>query len=737
MTVGADDLITLINHEGRATVLVLPFTEEGTIDASLIGAGGDGLTAVETNRFDARALTGWADAHTRGDAPLRALSAFGPDSPAGERSVHRAQAAGRIWFALPVPREGAVTDGGGGLVSIEVQSASAPGNALPEPLGAVRDEFQVDRATAHAYEIKAGEMVQIIDIDGCQCSDFMAVRADALEAGLERFIDGTVTRSMVRGAFPLPGLADKFYDQDMVPLLSVVRDTVGRHDTFGLACTARGYEDRGYLGHVNCSDNISDAYEPFSITRRAAWPAVNLFFNSWILPTDNVFGAGEGWSRPGDYIVMKALTDLVCVSTACPDDVDPINGWNPTDVHVRIYKPDAPISRAVAYRPETHSEAILTQESAFHPRTSALTQQFHAVRDVWLPAKYDATGALEEYWACRNAVAVQDMSSLRKFDIMGPDAEELLQRALTKNARKLAVNRGVYALMLDETGAVIDDGTLFRMSPEVFRWCCGSDESGRTLKAIAEEMNLRVWIKSHFNAMANLAVQGPKSRELLSRIVFTQPTHPTLESLKWFGWTVARLHDREGAPFMLTRTGYTGELGYELFCDRADALEIWDALFEAGSDLGIQPMGAEALGMIRVEAGFMAAGAEFGPDVDALEAGLGFAIAESNEDYVGRAAIQRNREAPRRELVGLLLSGDEVPAHGDGIFVGTRQIGTVTSATRSPELGQAIAMARVATEHAADGTELEVGCLDGHMKRLSATVTGLPFVDPTRERARS
>ena len=133
----------------------------------------------------------------------------------------------------------------------------------------------------------------------------------------------------------------------------------------------------------------------------------------------------------------------------------------------------------------------------------------------------------------------------------------------------------------------------------------------------------------------------------------------------------------------------------------------------------------------------MVAGAEFGPEVDALEAGLGFAVDMKKPDFVGRDAIARNGEAPRRQLVGLLLDGDEVPAHGDGVFAGRRRIGSVTSATRSPTLERAIAMARIATEHAAPDTKLEIGRLDGHMKRLRATVSSIPFVDPRRERARS
>ncbi len=546
-----------------------------------------------------------------------------------------------------------------------------------------------------------------------------------------------MTRTLAGGAYPLPGLYDKFYDQDMRPLLAVVQDTVGRHDTFALACTARGYEERGYPGHVNCSDNISDALDPYGVSRKAAWPAINFFFNSWILPGDNRLRSDEAWSRPGDHVVMQALDDLVCVSTACPDDVDPINGWNPTDIHVRVYRPEKPIRRAVAHRPFAENEAVMTAQSAFHERTSELTHSFHVARDLWLPTSYEATRAIEEYWACREAVTVQDMSSLRKYDIAGPDAERLLDLCLSRDVTRLSMNRGTYALMTTASGGVIDDGTLFRLEPESFRWCCGTEESARQLKTVAEDRGYKAWIRSHWSSMPNLAVQGPHSRELLSRIVFTQPAHPKLENLKWFGFTIARIQDREGQPFMLTRTGFTGELGYEIFCNQADAVAIWDAVMTAGEDLGVIPMGSEALEMLRIEAGLMVSGSEFGPDVDAFEAGLGFAVDLNKDDFIGREALVRNSRSPRKKTVGLVLEGSESPSHGDPVFDGHIPVGVVTSATPSPTLKRPIALARLNIEQSQTGQVLEVGRLDGRMKRLSATVCDVPFYDPKRERVRA
>ena len=188
---------------------------------------------------------------------------------------------------------------------------------------------------------------------------------------------------------------------------------------------------------------------------------------------------------------------------------------------------------------------------------------------------------------------------------------------------------------------------------------------------------------------------------------------------------------------MLSRSGYTGELGYEIFCTKTDALAIWDAVMAAGEEFGIKPMGSAALEIIRIEAGLAAANAEFAPGVDAHEAGLGFAVDLRKADFVGKEALARNGTSARRQLKGLILGCDDVPAHGAQVYCGERPVGVVTSATRSPTLETAIAMARLAVEVASDGTELEIGMMDGHMKRVSARVVPVPFIDPKRERARA
>lgn len=735
----AGSILSITNTDGGAPAWITALLPKAhKFDPSVVTNISTEHQPLPTDLFDSREMSSLIAnrAGTLDDAT--ALQIFDPGSEAGSMFVTAIEQDVIIFVISPIKRD-FVSHGGGGRFAVLVQPPArhTPDLILPRPLGRIRDEFRIRRGTAMAYEVNKGQFVQVIDVEGQQCSDFTAMRASALDAGQERYIDSTVSRTMARSAYPQPGLYDKFYDQDIRPLLAVRQDTVGRHDTFALACTARGYEERGFPGHLNCSDNISEAFAPYGVEARTAWPAINFFFNSWIDPAHNQIASDEAWSRSGDYVAMEALTDLACVSTACPDDVDPINGWNPTDIHIRIYEEDTSISHSVSWRAQPEDAAQMTKHSAFHPRTSKLTSHYQVSRDLWVPTHFDATGAIEEYWACKNAATLQDMSGLRKFDVVGPDAAALLQHCLTRNVEKLAQHRGFYALMCDERGSVLDDGTLFCIEPTTYRWCCGSDNSALHLREQAEKLGLDVWIRSLGHRMVNLALQGPASRDILREVVFTQPSRPALDNLKWFGFTVARLRDRDGPMFMLCRSGFTGELGYELFCDRDDATEIWDGLMDAGVPAGLVPMGGTALDSLRIEAGLMSAGAEFGPDVDAMESGLGFAVDFKKDTFIGRTALERNAVAPRRKLVGLTFAGSEVPAHGDGVFDGREQVGVVTSACNSHQLGHAIAMARIAIEDAIDGRALEVGRLDGHMKRLPCKVGPLPFLDPKREKARA
>jgi aminomethyltransferase len=286
---------------------------------------------------------------------------------------------------------------------------------------------------------------------------------------------------------------------------------------------------------------------------------------------------------------------------------------------------------------------------------------------------------------------------------------------------------------------MIDDGTLFRLGQDNFRWIGGTDYGGEWLRKQAADMGLGVWVKSSTDQLHNVSVQGPKSRDILKEIVWTPPVQASLAELEWFRFSIGRIGDYDGIPVIVSRTGYTGELGYEVWCHPKDAPAVWDAVWEAGGPHGIAPLGLEALDMLRIEAGLIFAGHEFDDQTDPFEAGIGFAVPlkSKQEDFIGREALTRRKENPQRRLVGLELTGEEPAAHGDCVHVGRHQVGVVTSATRSPVLAKNIALCRMAVEYGEPGTEVEVGKLDGHQKRLPAVVTAFPAYDPKKERVRA
>ena len=746
LTLDAGDELTVVDREGRQPCELVVFDAGGRADPALIGAKGAGaplgIRAILDRPIpsakrvrDALAVRGL----DLGQAA--AVRLFGGESRAGATASFVATApatlvAGAPGGPMPVDEQCPPTE-----IVLYVRRESRtnrkPADGPPPPLADPMIDFNIQPGTVLGYEVKAGQLIQVVDVKGRECSDFQAFSLRALDRGLEREIDPTTTRSLMGALYPGPGLYSKYYTVDHEPLLELVQDTCGRHDSFGLACTARYYEDLGYPGHVNCSDNVNAEGERFGIRPRGGWPAINFFFNT-MLDDANTIGMDEPWSRPGDFVLMRALTDLVCFSTACPCDVDPANGWNPTDVQVRVYDRNEDFKPARGFRMTADADVRMTKHTGFHDCFAAHTRNFVEYNGYWLAQDFPAHGTIGEYWACRERAVVTDLSPLRKYEVLGPDAEALMQLCVTRDVRRLSVGQVVYTAMCYEHGGVIDDGTVFRLGDNNFRWVGGNDLSGLWLREQAERRGMDVWVRTSTDQLANVAVQGPKSREILQRILWTGPTWQTVGELGWFRFSVARLGDFHGMALIVSRTGYTGELGYELFCHPKDARTLFDAVMEAGEPFGIAPMGLGALDMVRIEAGLVFAGAEFSDRTDPFEAGVGFTVPLKSKagDFIGREALARRKAHPVRQLVGLDLEGGLVPSNGDCVRAGRAQVGEITSAVRSPILGKVIALCRMDVAHAAPGTEVEVGRLDGHQKRIPARVVPFPHFDPEKRRVR-
>lgn len=624
------------------------------------------------------------------------------------------------------------------VTELQVAHYTLADAALPMPLAAPRSEFRVPRCSATSYEVKAGEWIQIIDVEGKQCSDFIAFDAVAQAQGREVALDAVATRTLNGLTLPQPGLHSKLTDAQQKTMLEVVQDTVGRHDSFLFACNSKYYEDSGYFGHLNCTENFNRSLSRYGIAPRAGWPAINFFFNTRAGDCGAI-GFEEPWSRAGDYVLLRATRDLICVSSACPDDIDPANGWNPTDIHVRIYPTTCEFPRSVGYRITPEEQPRMTKPTGFHGCTSALTKQFTEYRGYWVASDYQNFGARAEYLACRERVAMIDLTPLRKFEVLGPDAETLLQYALTRNVARMAIGEVVYSAVCHRTGGMIDDGTLFRLGQHAFRWICGDSYCGIWLRQLATEQGLQVQVRESTDQIHNVAVQGPQSRNLLQQIIWNAESCTPVAELGWFRFMTGRLGGPEGMPVMVSRTGYTGELGFEVWCHPDQGEQLWERIWETGEQYGIAPLGFDALDMLRIEAGLIFAEHEFCAETNPFEAGIGFTVPlkTKTDDFVGREAIAAQNPASRKKLVGLLIDSQEQVSHGDSVFNGRFPVGVVTSATYSPILKSQIALCRVEPQFAEPGTSLEVGQLDGQRKRIPVRTTTLPFYDPDRTRVRS
>ena len=264
-----DDRLTVIDPEGGQPAEITVLALDGREDPGALGISADAPASVLRTGGDDGFL---AALHARGLRPhdAKALRLFDHDGAPGASQAFLAQRDAVVVVAAPAGR---LVDGDppASALVVEIRRAAPRPSAeieLPPPLAEPRLDFRVDKASALAYEVREGEYIQVIDVQGRQCSDFLAFHRAKLERGVERGLDGVTTRTLMGNAYPSPGLQGKFYDVDMDPLVEVVRDTVGRHDTFALACTPKYYEDMGYPGHISCTENFNAQVTPYSIAER-------------------------------------------------------------------------------------------------------------------------------------------------------------------------------------------------------------------------------------------------------------------------------------------------------------------------------------------------------------------------------------------------------------------------------------------------------------------------------------
>jgi aminomethyltransferase len=742
-----DDEIEIINNEGNQICEIAVFNKDGNSDLSLLSLKEIKDSAEIKKILSSKDETSRVAAYQLKKRNLniknsKSAIVFDKDASWGEKLKFKSKDKCYSIFAAPGPamlvhEQNPPTD-----LTIFIKRANIVNDKehsiIPDPVFDPLNETNIDKQTAISFEVKEGDYIQIICPTGRQCSDFVAFDTAKLEKGVEKGLDWQTTRTFMGNTFPGPGLYSKFYDTDHEPLVEVIRDTVGRHDTFNLACTSKYYEDAGYFGHPNCSDNLTGAMQKYGVQKQKGWHAINLFFNTSAGGQNTVL-SDESFARPGDYVIMKALKNLTCGTSACPSDIDPCNSWNPTDIFVRTYDKNKEFTKSFAFRMKTDAEPKLTKNTGFYERTSKLTRNFVDARGYWLPNDYTKHGVINEYTACREKAVVIDLSALRKFEILGPDAEELMNYTLTRNVKKLSIGQVVYSSMCYDNGFMFDDGTLLKMSDHGFRWICGDEYAGEWLKEQAKKKNYKVRIKNSSDQISNISLQGPNSRKILEKFIWTPPTQPKISELQWFRFTICRVKELSGIPLLVSRTGYTGELGYEIWCHPSDAPKVWDVVMDAGKDEGLIPAGFGALDLLRIEAGLILFGNEFDGQVDPFEAGVGFTVPlkTKNEDFIGKDILIKRKENPQKKMVGLELAGKEKANHGDCVHIGRSQVGIITSGCISPTLNKNIALCRIDVGHSELDTEVEVGKIDGHQKRIPAKIVPFPHYDPKKLKVRS
>ena len=389
--------------------------------------------------------------------------------------------------------------------------------------------------------------------------------------------------------------------------------------------------------------------------------------------------------------------------------------------------------------------------TAVHERTLPLCQSlnYREWSGFYAVSVYE-THHEHEYNAIRNAAALIDVTPLFKYLITGHDATRFVNRLITRDINKINVGQVIYCCWCDEEGKIIDDGTITRLEENCYRWTA-ADPNLRWFRQ--NGIGLDAQIEDITEQLAALALQGPTSGKLLKSV-----TEADIETLKYFRKTSGTI---AGVAVDISRTGYTGDLGYEIWIPWQDAVRVWDALMDAGRRFDIHPTGMLALDVARIEAGLILADVDYVSSKKALipsqkytpvEVGLAKLVHYEKENFIGRAALlEEKKKGPKRLLVGLEVDWNEVEAlyERNGlapqapsiasrvhvpVYKGRDQIGRATSTTWSPLLKQLIALASVEPHHAQPGTRLQIEItVEAVRYKVGATVRQLPFFNPPRK----
>jgi aminomethyltransferase len=391
--------------------------------------------------------------------------------------------------------------------------------------------------------------------------------------------------------------------------------------------------------------------------------------------------------------------------------------------------------------------------TAFHERTFPLCHSlnYREWSGYYTVSVYEVHHE-HEYNAIRNAAALIDISPLYKYLVTGKDATKLVNRVITRDIRKVSVGQVIYCCWCDEQGKVIDDGTITRLDENKYRWTA-ADPSLRWFRQ--NGINMDVQVEDISEKAAALALQGPTSGKLLKSVA-----EADIANLKYFRVTHGKI---ASVPVDISRTGYTGDLGYEIWVPWNDAVKVWDAVMEAGKRFDIHAAGMLALDVARIEAGLLLIEVDYTSSKKALipsqkyspyELGFGKMVHLNKENFIGKAALEHDhKQGVTRQFVGLEIDWTEVEARYETfgltpaapsqasrvavpVYCGEKQVGKATSTTWSPVLKKMIALASIETSHAKLGTRLQIEItIEAIRQKVTAKIVKMPFFNPARKTA--
>ncbi|NLN84034.1 MAG: glycine cleavage system aminomethyltransferase GcvT [Firmicutes bacterium] len=333
-----------------------------------------------------------------------------------------------------------------------------------------------------------------------------------------------------------------------------------------------------------------------------------------------------------------------------------------------------------------------------------------------MPIQY-STGIIKEHMAVREAAGIFDVSHMGEAIFEGPDATANVCRFLSNNVTTLKVGEVRYSPILNHEGGFVDDCIIYRMANDRFMLVINASNHEKDMKWFRDNLFGDVELKDRSEDIGEVAIQGPKSTEILARLVSD-------EDIPHGFFTFKEKVLLAGVEVLISHTGYTGETGYEIYSRREDIVKVWEALLEAGQDLGLIPAGLGARDTLRLEAGMVLYGQEINEEITPQEVGLGFFVKKNKAGgFIGKEALD-NLPRPEKIRVGLKVTGRGIVRDNIKVFAGDKEIGHTTSGTHSPYFGYGIAMARIDRKYSKVGTELEA---EVRGRRIPVEVVKLPF----------